>query len=62
MKKKPQLNKKTIKNLKLQLNQRSERKIAPLAVEGMMLCDRSNSMSCSFIHCWDDGGGGFESP
>jgi hypothetical protein len=54
MKKKPQLNKKTIKNLKLKLNPRSERKIAPLALEPMAACARSNSMSCSFIHCYDD--------
>jgi predicted subunit of tRNA(5-methylaminomethyl-2-thiouridylate) methyltransferase len=53
MKKKPQLNKKTIKNLKLKLkvNPLSDRKIAPMAVD-MMICDRSNSMSCSFIHCY----------
>jgi hypothetical protein len=51
MKKKPQLNKKTIKNLKLKLSPPSDRKVAPLLSPDMMLCDRSNSMSCSFVHC-----------
>jgi hypothetical protein len=50
MKKKPQLNKKTLKNLKLKLkvNPLNDRKIAPMLD---VVLDRSNSMSCSFIHC-----------
>jgi hypothetical protein len=43
MKKKPQLDKKTIKHLKLKLKQISERKVAPA-----IAMDRSNSLSCAY--------------
>jgi uncharacterized protein YneF (UPF0154 family) len=45
MKKRPQLNKKTIKHLKLKMKQISERKVAPYI--DLIVRDRTNTMSCT---------------
>jgi len=44
VKKKPKLNKKTLRNLKLKLKKASERKAAPMLIE--IICTPSNGSSC----------------
>jgi len=46
MKKKPRLNKRTLKNLKLKLKQLSDRKVAPTVLGDAIVEKTSNGQSC----------------